>query len=138
VETDFLFNGLSTLIPIHKIKDDGRRFGERYRLEMKQYSIPEDAYKFLQLVKQQLQISGSVFDPLPATIRGNMESQTDENEIVLGYFLALDEKSKVVYVNRSDLPLELRQPRALIPNDCRTFCESVVPIDIYPPDDWVY
>jgi hypothetical protein len=138
VESDFLFNGLDALASIHKISDDGRRFGERYRLEMKQYAISEEAHKFFKLIEQQLQISGSVFDPLPATIKGNMERQTDENEIVLGYFLAVDEKSKVIYVDRSDLPIEYRKPSAIIPDDCRTFCESRVPIGTHPPVDWVY
>ncbi|WP_343853883.1 DUF4249 domain-containing protein [Algoriphagus jejuensis] len=130
VETDDDFNGLTTHIPVAFIEDDGRRFVRTFRIDVKQLGISQEAYRFLRLVKQQAEISGSVFDPPPATIRGNMTSLDNPEEVVLGYFIAAGETTKRIYVNNSDLTFH--QNNALIPDDCLT----VQGTSVSPPADW--
>jgi hypothetical protein len=91
---------------------------DTYRVDLKQYAISQEAYRFLRLVKQQAEISGSIFDPPPATIRGNMISLDDPNEVVLGYFMAGGEASKTVYIRRNELTFT--QNKAIIADDCLT------------------
>jgi hypothetical protein len=116
IAQDDNFNGLTTRIPAAFIKDDGFRFVNTFRIDLKQYAISQNAYRFLRLVKQQAEISGSIFDPPPATIRGNMISLDDPNEVVLGYFMAGGEASKTVYIKRNDLTFT--QNKAIIADDC--------------------
>ena len=97
---------------------------------MKQYSISQNAYRFLRLVKQQAEISGSIFDPPPATLRGNMLSLDNPDEVVLGYFIAAGETSERIYVDRNDLTF--KQNPAIIQDDCRLIPGSFVD----PPADW--
>lgn len=130
IAQDDNFNGLSTRIPAGFIEDNGIRFVDKLRVDLKQYAISQEAYRFLRLVKQQAEISGSIFDPPPATIRGNMISLEDPDEVVLGYFMAAGEKTKRIYINNSDLTF--RQISATIPDDCRTVLGAVVE----PPFDW--
>ncbi len=130
IAQDDNFNGLTTRIPASFIEDNGLRFVERLRVDLKQYGISQEAYRFLRLVKQQAEISGSIFDPPPATIRGNMISLEDPDEVVLGYFIAAGEAVKRVYINKTDLTFN--QIDATIPDDCRTVSGAVVD----PPFDW--
>ncbi|GMQ28825.1 DUF4249 domain-containing protein [Algoriphagus confluentis] len=130
IAVDDDFNGLSTRIPVGFVEDDGLRFVNKYRVDVKQYSISQNAYRFLRLVKQQAEISGSIFDPPPANIRGNIIALENPDEVVLGYFIAAGEASKRIYVDQADLTF--KQNRTVIPDDCR-----VVPgAALDPPFDW--
>ena len=130
IAQDDNFNGLTTRIPAAFIEDNGLRFVVRMRVDLKQYAVSQDAYRFLRLVKQQAEISGSIFDPPPATIRGNMISLENPDEVVLGYFMAAGESSKRIYINKSDLTF--RQVSGTIPDDCRTVSGA----NVDPPFDW--
>jgi hypothetical protein len=130
LEKDDIFNGLSTGVPAGFIEDDGLRFIDTYRTDLKQLSISSEAYRFLRLVKQQVEISGSVFDPPPANIRGNMISLDNPEEVVLGYFIAAGETTKRIYIDGNQL--DFRQPVVIIPDDCR----EVEGSQLEPPSDW--
>jgi hypothetical protein len=130
VTNDDNFNGLNTKIPAAFIADDGFRFVNKYRMDLKQYSISQGAYRFLRLVKQQAEISGSIFDPPPATLRGNMLSLDNPDEVVLGYFMAAGETSRRIYVDKNDLTY--KQNRAIVADDCRVVSGAFLD----PPADW--
>ena len=125
------FNGLTARIPGAFIEDEGLRFVQRLRVDLKQYSISEEAYQFLRFVKQQTEIKGSIFDTPPATIRGNMSNINDPEEVVLGYFISAGESVKRIYINREDLTY--RQNQGLVPDDCREIPGATV----FPPADWL-
>lgn len=116
--SDINFNGLSTTLPVTFLADDGRRFRDYYRLDMQQLSISAKAYDFLRLLKQQIEISGSVFDPPPANLRSNIINIDNPDEVVLGYFLAADQSTKRIYIDGTKIRLGV--PNAIIPDDCRT------------------
>ena len=130
IANDASFNGLNTQLPVGFIEDDGIRFIETYRTEIRQISVSPEAYRFLRLVKQQSEISGSVFDPPPANIRGNIISLDNPDEVVLGYFMAGGEATEEIYINGSDM--SFRQPVSIIPDDCRVLPNTTTET----PDDW--
>jgi len=130
VVNDDNFNGLTARIPASFIEDNGMRFVNKFRIDLKQYSISQGAFRFLRLVKQQAEISGSIFDPPPATIRGNMVSLDNPDEVVLGYFIAGGETSRRIYIDKKDLTFT--QNRAIIRDDCR----EVSGTSTDPPADW--
>ena len=124
------FNGLSTQVPVAFIEDDGLRFVNKFRVDVRQLGITQEAYRFLRLVKQQAEISGSVFDPPPANIQGNMISLDNPDEKVLGYFIAAGESTHRIYVDKDDLTF--KQNKAIIPDDCLTVPGTTVDA----PADW--
>jgi len=130
ISSDDNFNGLSTRLVAGFIPDNGLRFVKTYRADLRQLSVTQEAYRFLRLVKQQSEISGSVFDPPPANIRGNMISLDDPEEVVLGFFIAAGESQRRVYIKNSQL--DFVQPRTIIPDDCRTLLRAT----LLPPFDW--
>ncbi len=125
------FNGLKTRIPVGFIEDNGIRLVNTFRTDIRQISISAGAYRFLKLVRQQTETSGSVFDSPPASIRGNMTRLDRPEEVVLGYFIAGGEKRKRIYIKSSDLTFN--QPRAIIPDDCRVLAG---PKSDRLPADW--
>lgn len=68
-------------------------FGLHY-VEIKQLSLSRQAYQFWQLYLEQLNRTGSILDPLPSPIQGNIYNVADPNKLALGYFEVSDVASK--------------------------------------------
>jgi|GEM_PF-246548 len=145
--SDVDFNGLYQRRVIAYVRDNGIRFKEAYRLDLLHLSISDGAHRFLSLIDQQLRLRGTVFDPPPANIRGNMVSLSNPEEQVLGYFFAADELKLRVYIQKSKLEFVLSPPTT-VPDDCRDYLNPdgrnsdpragmnppLLPIE--PPFDW--
>lgn len=112
------------------IPDDRMRFMEKYMVAVKLSSLTKEAFQFLNLVKEQLSIEGNIFDPPPATIRGNMINLDNPDAPVIGYFRASDVKTDTIYILNTDLvdPLNVE----LLPDDCRVLENS----STSPPPYW--
>jgi hypothetical protein len=137
--SDVDFDGIYQNRRIAYVRDDGLRFKETYRLDIQHLSISPETHRFLRLVDQQLRLTGSVFDPPPANIRGNLISLDDREEQVLGQFFVSDERFLRIYIQRDQLEFYLR-PQTTVPDDCRDFLQQrnfrmpFLPVD--PPADW--
>src|ERR1035438_8791125 len=59
-------------------------------IQIKQFSISQDAYIFWQQYLEQTNRTGSILDPLPSSLIGNIYNASDSNELALGYFEASD------------------------------------------------
>lgn len=70
--------------------------GKHY-VEIKQFSISRETYQFWRKYNEQRQRTGTIFDPLPAPVLGNVRNIKDDNDIALGYFeIAAISKSKMI------------------------------------------
>ncbi len=99
------------------IEDDGGRFMDKYLIRIEQQSISGEAFEFFKLLQNQLSIDGDIFDPPPATIRGNMINISNPETPVIGYFRASDVAIDSVFIPGS-LLLDTQLARQ-INNDCR-------------------
>ncbi|MBC7920072.1 MAG: DUF4249 domain-containing protein [Ferruginibacter sp.] len=57
-------------------------------VEVSQLSLTREAYQFWKLYQEQQTRVGSILDPLPAPIVGNIANADNPNELALGYFAA--------------------------------------------------
>jgi hypothetical protein len=55
-------------------------------VEVSQYSLTAEAYRFWQRYEEQRIRTGSILDPLPEPIEGNVANADNPNEVALGYF----------------------------------------------------
>jgi len=101
------------------IEDDGLRFGDKYRVRIEQHSLTLEAFQFFSLLKEQTSIDGDIFDPPPATLRGNMINLTNPDENVIGYFRASDVKIDSMFIFKEMLPEP--SPLNFINDDCRQY-----------------
>jgi len=104
------------------IEDDGGRYMEKYFITVVQHSISVEAFLFFKLLDNQLSIDGDIFDPPPATIRGNMISLDNPDEYVIGYFRASDVSVKSIFIPRKIL--EDSKVLKVINDDCRVLLNS--------------
>ena len=55
-------------------------------VEIQQYAITQANYQFWKLYQQQSARTGSIFDPLPAPVTGNVINVNDPTDVARGYF----------------------------------------------------
>lgn len=96
--------------PIIYVNNRTPRLYQRYSLLVKQFAISQDYYKFLKTIEETNQTTGSLFDPIPSEVFGNIHSTDDRDIPVLGYFAVAGSSSKRYFVDRADLPLGLNPP----------------------------
>ncbi len=92
ISSDRFYDGNKYQKMIYFIEDNGLRFYEKYIIHINQLSISKEGYEFFNLLRNQLSIKGNIFDPPPATIRGNIIGITNPDEPIVGYFTASDIK----------------------------------------------
>jgi hypothetical protein len=71
----------------------------KHFIEVSQFSFTREAYQFWKLYQEQSTRTGTIFDPLPAPILGNVYNAQDPNDYALGYFgvSGISTKRLVVY-----------------------------------------
>ena len=79
------------------------RYNFEHSLNVKQYSMSEEAYQFWELIRKQLKQIGTIFDPTPGRIIGNVHNMNDPDEPVLGYFGAYGLTEKRVFVEAAEI-----------------------------------
>ncbi|MCB0706165.1 MAG: DUF4249 domain-containing protein [Saprospiraceae bacterium] len=82
-----------------------------------QRRIDEDAYNYWNQINQTLNQQGTIFDPVPATVRGNMYFQEDVEELVLGYFEVSNIDTVRTFVTNSEVDDNV--------NGFRNYCPAI-------------
>ena len=114
--------------PINFVSKATYKLQRRYSLLVTQYSLTERAFNFWNDIEAQRDADGSLFDPPPSRIIGNMVREDDPNETVLGYFQVSAVTQKRAFVARSEVPAEPGGP-------VRGFSSCVEPVGGDAPGD---
>jgi hypothetical protein len=62
------------------------RFAYQYCFHVTQYAITQEEYTYWAAVNDIINIDGSLFDPPPGTVRGNLYDTQDPDAVISGYF----------------------------------------------------
>ena len=140
ISNDFVFNGLEVKNKeVYSVELD-RKFNYGYSGEVEQYSLTKDAYKFWAAIREQIGNGGTIFETANYQIRGNIYSDENPGELVLGYFGASAVTTERIFVtdfidDYGDVSCEPNQvgcvPESCI--DCRAYSASSTNIR---PDYW--
>ena len=79
------------------------KFSVRYSIMVRQYALDKKAYEFYELMKTNTESLGTIFDPQPTEITGNIRCVTDATEPVIGFITASTISEKRIFINRSQL-----------------------------------
>ena len=93
-------------LPFTFISNETLRLFIRYSMLLKQFSITKEYHENLRKIAEVNQTSGSLFDPIPNEIFGNIKNIDNDREPVLGYFGVGGVSEKRIFIERSDLPLK--------------------------------
>ena len=89
---------------INFIDNSTPRLFIRYSILVNQYAISKEYYDNLRKIFEVNQTTGSLFDPIPNEIFGNIINVTSEGSPVLGYFGVAGVSQKRIFINREDAP----------------------------------
>lgn len=112
-------NNLKSFV-VRFLKKDNPVLAQRYSILVKQYSLTPEAYSYYSTLKK---ISGSesvLSDNQPGFVNGNIYSQDNEDDKVIGYFTLSAVSTKRIYFNYYDF-FEFSEPRPQFPESCLIF-----------------
>lgn len=89
--------------PVMFIPYESEKTSVRYSILVKQYSLDRKAYDFYRLLKSNTESLGSVFDPLPSDIAGNIICVSNPKEKVIGYITAATVDEKRIFISSSEV-----------------------------------
>ncbi len=106
-----LANDVIRNFPLVFIPVLSQKVSVKYSIMVKQQSLTKEAHNFWTQLKKSTESLGGLFDPLPSQVLGNMYSENNSAEPVLGYFSGGQTTEKRIFINFSDLPPDLKLVR---------------------------
>lgn len=88
--------------PVRFVSEETQLLKNRYTIQVKQYAISETAYLYYKKLDESNESGGSLFDQQTGSIYGNIYSEADGEENVLGFFEASGMSSKRKFFDPSD------------------------------------
>jgi Domain of unknown function (DUF4249) len=90
-------------IPVQYIEPHSEKLSVLYSLFLAQYAISQGEYFFLQKMKKNTEQLGTIFDPQPSELKGNIHCFSDTSEAVVGYVDITQEQTKRIFIYNSQL-----------------------------------
>jgi hypothetical protein len=112
---------------LQQLPTNSDRLYSLYSLLVQQHALTKEEYEYWELLRKNTESIGSLFDPQPSQLTGNVHCLTDANEAALGYVGAHSVVEQRIFVRRAELPV--RWP-------IQTGYEGCLPADsvsLYPP-----
>ena len=81
-------------IPLAFIATGSEKLSYIYSLKVKQFVMDSVGYAFFRLLKKNTEETGSIFDPQPGNLKGNIVNLNDPLEMVVGYIGAGNSSEK--------------------------------------------
>jgi hypothetical protein len=112
--------------PLHFIPYNDERLTIKYSILVSQYALSQDAYNYWQLVQNNSQSLGSLFDLMPSQLVSNISCISDPNEPVIGYISASSIQQKRIFIRNNEVNNWLKR----IPGyECLTQIIETDPVD---------
>lgn len=99
-----LSNDLIYRLPFLYIPAGDKRISELYSIYVRQYALTKEAYEFLEKMKKNTEENGSIFDPQPSQLKGNIHCITTPEEPVIGYISISTISEKRLFISPRQLP----------------------------------
>jgi len=91
-------------LPIAFVPQASIKLGVLYSLHVKQITWSQEGYEFLERMKKNTESTGTIFDPQPSELNGNIHCVTDAGEPVIGYFNICPLQEKRIFIQSSEVP----------------------------------
>ncbi len=90
--------------PLLNIPSTSIKLGVKYSILVRQVGLTQAGFEYYDQLAKITQNVGSIFDPQPTQITGNIRSATNTSDLVLGFFRVGSVESKRIFITRSQLP----------------------------------
>ena len=102
--TTGLSQNIISMRPIQYIEQHDERIRLKYSILVKQYGVTKEAYDYWLQLQQNTESLGTLFDPQPSQLTGNIKCSSDLSEPVLGFFSAGTTSEKRIFISSDYLP----------------------------------
>jgi hypothetical protein len=117
--------------PLLRIPANSWKLTARYSLLVRQYVIDKSEFNFWTELRKNTESIGTIFDPQPTQVTGNIHSVDPSGPDALGYFSLGRSVEQRIYVGSSDLPPpEGGYEKSFVPG-CSPFSVDTIYIDDY-------
>ncbi|TPG66172.1 DUF4249 family protein [Hymenobacter nivis] len=94
-----------TNFPLLAVAGQAERLAIRYSLLVSQVAETAEEFAYYELLRKNTEAVGTVNDPLPTQLTGNVHRVGNAQEPVLGYVGAHTVQAKRIFIARAELPL---------------------------------
>jgi hypothetical protein len=108
-------------LPINIAPISTNKFLIKYSILVKQYGLSQEEFEYWTSLAKSTQGTGSLFDPQPSQVTGNIKNVVNNKELVFGYFSAAKEETKRIFMS----PGRGQYPRC-IPPDTISIAEFMI------------
>jgi Domain of unknown function (DUF4249) len=102
LQSDYIFRAPVTFINYDN-KTGTEKLAVRYSILLRQYALDKRGYEFYEMMKKMTEGLGSIFDPQPSELKGNIKCTTDPQELVIGYVTASSIEEKRFFISSRQL-----------------------------------
>ncbi len=85
-------------LPINIVDIASNKLYFGYTILLKQYGLTREAFEYWTDLAKTTQGTGSLFDPQPSQVTGNIHAKANAKELVFGYFSAAQEQKKRIFI----------------------------------------
>ena len=90
---------------LRSLPNTTERLRHKYSILVRQHAQTQQEYAYWELLKKNTENIGTLFDPLPAQLTGNVHCLNDDAELALGYISAHSVQEKRLFISRAQWPL---------------------------------
>lgn len=90
--------------PLRFIPSSSIKLGIKYSIQVKQTALSEPAFSYYEQLAKITQNVGSIFDPQPSMVIGNIHPVANSNELVMGFFRVGTVETKRLFIRRAQIP----------------------------------
>jgi hypothetical protein len=85
-------------VPVNVIDIATNKLYFGYSILVKQYALSREAFEYWTDLAKTTQGTGSLFDPQPSQVTGNIRNKANNKELVFGYFSAAVEQKQRIFI----------------------------------------
>ncbi|WBA41420.1 DUF4249 domain-containing protein [Hymenobacter canadensis] len=89
---------------VRQLATTSERLFTRYSILVRQHALTAEEYAYWELLRKNTENIGSLFDPQPAQLTGNVRCLSNPDDLVLGFIGAHSIEEKRLFISRAELP----------------------------------
>lgn len=109
------------------VPNDNSKISHKYSINVKQFALTPEAFKYWQILQANTEQNGNLFDPQPAQLRSNIHNVADPDEPVLGFVSVSNYTEKRIFIRNAQLK---RRPAP----DLTEFCKETFITEAQAPE----
>jgi hypothetical protein len=98
LQNDVVKNFTLTSFPVSNV-----RLQHLYSINVQQQVLSKEGFEYYQLLKKTTENLGTLFDPLPAQVTGNIRCITDPSQLVIGFFSVGTVDTKRIFISPQEI-----------------------------------